>query len=195
MKIYELFKNNASEDWQWCENTATYANAILPHALIVAGKWMPNPEMHDMGIKALEWLLKVQTSPEGHLSIIGNDGWFDKNGNRSIFDQQPVEVKSLISACLEVYNETGEKKWFEESERCLSWFLGQNDLQLPVCDYKTGGCGDGLERQGVNGNQGAESTLAWIISLINMHTAMGLQFHIDENVWLKSSEESVLVNK
>ena len=181
-KIYELFKNNVSEEWTWCENTATYANAILPHALIVAGKWIPDQEMHETGIKVLKWLLKVQTAPDGHLSVIGNNGWLDKNGNRSMFDQQPIEVKSLIDACLDVYISTGDKKWFEESERCLSWFLGQNDLQLPVCDYKTGGCGDGLERQGVNGNQGAESTLAWIISLINMNIAMGLQFHLDNNI-------------
>jgi len=194
-KIFELFKNNSTKEWVWCENKATYANAILAHALIIAGKWMPNPEMHDMGVKALEWLLKVQTSPEGHLSIIGNDGWLDRDGNRAIFDQQPVEVKSLIAACLEVYNETGDKKWFEESERCLSWFLGQNDLQLPICDYKTGGCGDGLERQGVNGNQGAESTLAWVISLIDMHTAMELQFQLDENILPKLVNAQVLVEK
>lgn len=181
-KIYELFKNNASDEWTWCENTATYANAVLPHAMIVAGKWIPDQEMYDTGIKSLEWLLKVQTAPDGHLSIIGNNGWLDKNGHRSMFDQQPIEVKGLIDACLDVYIATGDKKWFEESERCLSWFLGQNDLQLPVCDYKTGGCCDGLERQGINGNQGAESTLAWLISLINMNTAMGLQFHLDENI-------------
>jgi len=181
-KIYQLFKNNSSEDWTWCENTATYANAILPHALIVAGKWIPDQKMYDAGIKSLKWLLKVQTAPDGHLSVIGNNGWLDKNGNRSIFDQQPIEVKGLIDACLDVYIATGDKKWFEESERCLSWFLGQNDLELPVCDYKTGGCCDGLERQGINANQGAESTLAWIISLINMNMAMGLQFHLDGNI-------------
>lgn len=182
LKIYELFKKNITEDWHWCEGTATYANAVLPHALIIAGKSMDNKEMCDIGIKALEWLLKVQTAPEGHISIIGNNGWLDKNGNRSMFDQQPIEVKSLIDACLDTYIETKDKKWFKESERCLSWFLGQNDLGIPVCDYKTGGCGDGLESQGVNGNQGAESTLAWIISLISMHKTMGLQFHLDENI-------------
>lgn len=181
-KIYELFKNNATEEWNWCENTATYGNAILPHALIVAGKWMPEKEIYAMGIKSLEWLLKIQTAPEGHLSIIGNDGWLDKKGNRAMFDQQPIEVKGLIDACLDVYIATGEKKWFDESERCLSWFLGQNDLQMPVCDYKTGGCCDGLERQGVNGNQGAESTLSWLISLININTAMATQYDIDKNL-------------
>lgn len=182
MKIYELFKNNISPDWHWCEETATYSNAILPNALIVAGKSMANQEMYDTGIKTLEWLLKIQTAPEGHLSVIGNNGWLEKNGIQSMFDQQPVEVKSLIDACLDTYNETGDSKWLAESERCLSWFLGHNDLGLPVCDYKTGGCGDGLESQGVNGNQGAESTLSWVISLINMHTVVGAKIPLDENI-------------
>lgn len=182
-KIYQLFKNNASSDWPWCENTATYANAILPHALIVAGKCMPDIEMYNAGIRALKWLLKVQTASDGHLSIIGNSGWFDKNGNRSMFDQQPIEVKSLISACLDVYTMTGEQEWFEEGKRCLGWFLGHNDLQIPVCDSETGGCADGLEKQGVNSNQGAESTLAWVISLINMNKVMGLQqYPLDKNI-------------
>lgn len=181
-RIYIMFKDNVSDGWYWCENKATYANAILPQAMIIAGKGIPNPDMFETGLKALEWLLKIQTAPNGHLSPIGNNGWLDKSGNKSMFDQQPIEVKGLINACVDAYIATGDKKWFAESERCLSWFLGHNDLQMPVCDYKTGGCGDGLESQGINGNQGAESTLAWIISLVNMHTAMGLQFHLDENV-------------
>lgn len=180
-KIFQLFKNNSSEDWMWCEHTATYANAILAHSLIVAGKCMPDEKMFETGVKALTWLLEVQTAPDGHLSIIGNNGWMDKNGPRSMFDQQPIEVKSLINACLEVYNTTGDKKWFEESERCLSWFLGQNDLQMPVCDCKTGGCFDGLEKQGVNSNQGAESTLAWIISLINMNKIVHPESDLDKD--------------
>lgn len=182
LRIYQLFKNNASDDWNWCEKTATYANAILPHALIIAGKYIPDKEIYDTGIKALKWLLKVQTASDGHLSIIGNNGWLNIDGSRSKFDQQPIEVKGLINACLDVYYDTGDKKWLEESERCLSWFLGHNDLQLPVCDYKTGGCCDGLERQGINGNQGAESTLAWIISLTNLHAAVQTQVRLDENL-------------
>lgn len=179
-KIYDLFQHNSDEDWLWCENTATYANAVLPHALITAGKWIPNHEMYNTGIKSLKWLLKLQTATEGHLSPIGNDGWLNKDGHRSLFDQQPIEVKALIEACLAAYLETGDKIWFEESERCLCWFLGQNDLQLQVCDCESGGCSDGLERQGVNCNQGAESTLSWLISLINMHSAEKLHNYIDK---------------
>lgn len=181
-KLYDLFKNNASDEWVWCENTATYANAVLPHALIVAGKSIPDKKMYDMGIKSLEWLLDIQTAPDGHLSVIGNSEWFNKEGCRSLFDQQPIEVKGLIDACIDTYLATGDKKWFKESERCLSWFLGQNDLNIAVCDYETGGCGDGLESQGVNGNQGAESTLSWLISIIKMHTAMEMNLHLDETV-------------
>lgn len=179
-KIYELFKNNSSPEWPWCEGTATYSNAVLPHALITAGKWIPNHDMFNTGLRTLDWLLKVQTAPEGHLSVIGNDGWFKKNSDCARFDQQPIEVKSLVDACLDAYIETGDKKWFEESKRCLSWFLGHNDLQQAVCDCKTGGCCDGLQRQGINENQGAESTLAWLMSLINMHTAMELHLQLDE---------------
>lgn len=174
-KIFNLFKNNATKEWEWCEDTATYANAVLAHALIVAGYFMPDQKMYDTGIKALKWLLKIQTASSGHLSVIGNKEWYNKAGKRSVFDQQPIEVKGLINACLDVYKLTGDKKWFEECERCLSWFLGQNDLHLPICDYKTGGCFDGLESEGVNSNQGAESTLAWIISLINMTKIIGRQ--------------------
>lgn len=181
-KIYDLFKCNATKDWNWCEECATYANAILPHSLIVAGNSMDDERMLACGIKVLEWLLQIQTASHGHLSLIGNRGWCDVNGSRAMFDQQPIEAKSLINACSDAYMITGDKKWFEESERCLSWFLGQNDLNIPVCDYKTGGCCDGLECQGVNGNQGAESTLAWVISLINMHTMMGLQFHMENMI-------------
>jgi len=173
-KIYQLFKNNATDQWPWCEEKATYANALLPHALIIAGQAMPNPDMYEMGIKSLKWLLKVQTASDGHLSLIGNAGWLDKQGNHSKFGQQPIEVMSLINACLDVYISTQEKPWLQESERCLSWFMGQNDLQTPVYDYKTGGCGDGIESYGVSANQGAESSLAWIISLIKMYTVLGI---------------------
>jgi len=181
-RIYQLFEKNVSDEWFWCEKTATYANAILPNALILAGKSISDEKMYETGIKALQWLLKIQTAQGGHLSVIGNREWFNKIGNRSVFDQQPLEVKGLVNACLDAYMITGEKHWFDESERCISWFLGQNDLNMPVCDYNTGGCGDGLEMQGVNANQGAESTLAWLISLINMNMATELQFNMEREL-------------
>ncbi len=195
-RIYELFKKNASDTWFWCENLAAYANAVLPHALIVAGKWIPDYQMYETGIRALEWLLAIQTALEGHISIIGNKGWCTKNGKRAIFDQQPIEIQSLINACLDAYISTGDKKWFKECERCFSWFLGHNDLKLPIYDHKTGGCCDGLESQGVNENQGAESTLAWLISLIDMYIAIGLEFHLEDVAPAKDAKiETALAEK
>ncbi len=194
-KLYELFKNNSSSDWMWFENKATYANAILPHALIIAGNQMSNPDIHHTGIQTLKWLLKIQTSSNGHLSVIGNNGWLDSEGNRAVFDQQPIEVKRLIDACLDAYITTEDKNWLKESEKCLGWFLGQNDLQLTICDYKTGGCFDGLESQGINSNQGAESTLSWLISVINIHNAVGLKSYFEKNTRIEPDDTLPFVKK
>jgi glycosyltransferase involved in cell wall biosynthesis len=172
-KLLELFAASSSKDWPWCENIVTYANAKIPHALILAGQWIPDPEMHKTGLIALEWLLEKQTAPEGHLSIIGNDDWHNRDGRSATFDQQPIEVMCLIEACAEAFRSTGEMKWLEEAKRSLGWFLGQNDLSEQVCDLETGGCCDGIEAIGVNANQGAESTLSWLISLLSIYEIMG----------------------
>jgi glycosyltransferase involved in cell wall biosynthesis len=168
-KLFDLFKKRASHDWPWCEDQVTYANAKLSHALILAGQWIPKPEMFEMGINSLNWLLARQKSPEGHLSIIGNTDWHNREGDSSTFDQQPLEAMSLIEACAEAFRATGEMKWIEEGHRCLSWFLGRNDLNVQIYDFETGGCCDGIQPTGVNANQGAESTLAWLISLLTMY--------------------------
>ncbi|MBN1409339.1 MAG: glycosyltransferase family 4 protein [Spirochaetales bacterium] len=172
-RIYERFKGNATGDWPWCENSVTYANAKIPHALILAGQWIPDNGMFQAGLTALEWLLKIQTAKEGHLSIIGNDKWFVRDGESSKFDQQPIEAMGLIEACTEAYKATGDNDWLLRAERCLGWFLGRNDLNIPVYSSETGGCGDGLQPHEVNENQGAESTLAWLISLLTMYEIMG----------------------
>lgn len=168
-KLFDLFQKKSSDDWPWCEDVVTYANAKLSHALILAGQWIPNPEMFEMGINSLNWLLARQTATDGHLSIIGNSDWHTREGDLSSFDQQPLEVMSLIEACGEAFQATGEMKWIEEGRRCLSWFLGRNDLNMQIYDFETGGCCDGIQPTGVNANQGAESTLSWLISLLTMH--------------------------
>jgi hypothetical protein len=172
-KLFDLFAKCSSKDWPWCEETVTYANAKIPHALILAGQWIPDPEMHKTGLTALEWLLEKQTAPEGHLSIIGNFDWHNRDGRSATFDQQPIEIMCLIEACAEAFRSTGDMKWMEEAKRSLGWFLGRNDLGEQVCDLETGGCCDGIEAIGVNANQGAESTLSWLISLLTMYEIMG----------------------
>jgi hypothetical protein len=113
--------------------------------------------------------LEQQTGREGQLSIIGNRGWMHRSGERARFDQQPLEAMGLIAACAEAFLATKDKNWISEARRCLDWFLGRNDLNLPIYDFKTGGCHDGLESHGLNRNMGAESTLAWLVSLLTMY--------------------------
>jgi len=168
-KLYALFTEHARPDWPWCEETLTYDNAKLAHALILSGQWLPAPEMLRQGLRSLEWLLRIQTNEAGALSIIGNKGWMPRSGPRARFDQQPVEAMGLVEACIEAHRCTGEKKWEAEMQRCLERFLGHNDMHVPLYDDTTGGCRDGLMPDGTNHNEGAESTLAWLISLVAVY--------------------------
>jgi hypothetical protein len=124
--------------------------------------------MFAMGIKSLDWLCDIQ-SLDGHFAPIGNNGWYAKAGSRARFDQQPIEAHSMIDACIEAFNATQDRKWLDRAVRCFNWFLGDNDLGLPLYTPRTGGCRDGLMPDGVNQNQGAESTLAWLLALTAVH--------------------------
>ena len=172
-ELLRRFEANASNDWIWLEDTVNYSNAKLPHALMVAGSLLNNQPMYEKGIAVLTWLLGHQTTPDGHLSIIGNNGWLERGGKKAQFDQQPVEAMGLVWACTAAYWLSGEDKWRREAERCFSWFLGANDIEAMVCDLKTGGCFDGLSPQGINRNQGAESTLSFLLSAQTMYEIAG----------------------
>jgi hypothetical protein len=123
----------------------------------------------DKGLEMLDWLLTVQKDTAGHLTLIGNRGWYRRGRNKARFDQQPVEAGSLVEACVEAFSATRDMRWAQEAGSCFDWFLGRNDLQVPLYDYVTGGCRDGLQPGGVNQNQGAESTLAWLMALLAMY--------------------------
>jgi len=167
-RLHAGLRRNASAEWPWWEDIVTYANAKLPHALILSGRWLPDEEMLRQGLRSLEWLLELQVSPEGTVSLIGNQGWLRRSGQRARFDQQPIEAMSLVEACAEAYYCTGEKRWIERARQCLGWFLGSNDTRSILYDCHTGGCRDGLHADGPNLNEGAESTLAWLISLMTV---------------------------
>jgi glycosyltransferase involved in cell wall biosynthesis len=167
-RLYEMFHAHTSDDWPWLEDTVTYDNAKLPHALILSGQWLHRDDMIVMGLRALEWLVEIQTDA-GHFVPIGNQGWYQRGGPKARFDQQPLEAQALVDACIAAYQLTRECLWWERAINALSWFLGHNDLNLPLYDAKTGGCRDGLHSDEVNQNQGAESTLAWLLSLAALH--------------------------
>ncbi len=166
-RLFNQFKNNATDDWPWPENALSYANGKLPHALLLSGQWMQHSDMIDMGLQSLKWLLTIQTE-EDHFVPIGNNGWYEKGGPRSRFDQQPIESNAMIEACVEAFNITRDKAWIDSAVMCFNWFLGNNDLNMPLYDAKTGGCRDGLMADGINQNQGAESSLAWLLSLMTL---------------------------
>ncbi|OEU52547.1 MAG: glycosyl transferase family 1, partial [Desulfobacterales bacterium S3730MH5] len=138
-RLFDLYQANATDDWPWIEDTVTYANGKIPQALLLSGQWLQRGEMIEAGLGSLEWLVRIQTDPKGHFVPIGNHGWFSRNGERARFDQQPIEAQSMIDACIEAYNITRDEKWIEEARLCFDWFLGKNDLNVHLYDYKTGG--------------------------------------------------------
>jgi glycosyltransferase involved in cell wall biosynthesis len=172
-RLLSLYKDNHANGWNWFENKLTYCNAALSHAMLLCGQSMANPEMTEVGLKSLGWLAKLQHADmEGkHFVPIGSNGFYQQDGERARFDQQPVEAQAMVSACLEAHRVTGEKIWDTEARRAFEWFLGRNDLHLPVYDPTTGGCRDGLHPDRPNENQGAESTLAFLQSLLELRLA------------------------
>jgi glycosyltransferase involved in cell wall biosynthesis len=166
-RLFNQFKNNATDDWPWLENALNYANGKLPHALLLSGHRMQRNDMIDMGLNSLKWLLAIQTE-DNHFVPIGSKGWYEKGGPRARFDQQPIEANAMVEACVKAFNVTRDHTWFENAVMCFNWFLGHNDLNLPLYDPKTGGCRDGLMADGINQNQGAESSLAWLLSLMTL---------------------------
>ena len=174
-RLMARFKDYAGEDWPWCEGILTYDNARLPQALLLSGQWLSDREMLDMGLRALAWLKQVQTDETGqHFTAIGNRGWFSRDGVKAQFDQQPIEAAAMVDACIEAFNRTGDEEWITYAYRCLNWYQGENDLGIALYDHFSGGCRDGLEAQGANENQGAESSLCWLMALLVVYNHRGL---------------------
>ena len=173
-KLMDLFKAGATDDWPWFEDSLAYANAKLPHALILSGRWMAKPEIFETGLKVLRWLVAVQTSEVGFFMPIGSEGLSKGSKQHARFDQQPIEAHTMISACLEAFRSTADGYWLDQAKNVFEWFLGRNDLGLHLYDPATGGCRDGLHVDRLNQNQGAESTLAFLLSLTEMQMAQNM---------------------
>ena len=169
-RLLALYQKHRTDDWRWYEAKLTYCNAVLPQALLLCGQALPNEEMTAAGVESLDWLTALQRSEPtgGHFVPIGSNGFYTRKGKRARFDQQPVEAQVTVSACLEAYRLTGDKRWRNEARRAFQWYLGRNDLNRPIYDPTTGGCRDGLHADRPNENQGAESTLAFLQSLLEL---------------------------
>jgi hypothetical protein len=168
-RLLNSYRAVHSDDWNWFEHGLAYSNARLPQALIRAGTRSANGEMVTAGLAALDWLTTIQRCEiKGHFVPIGSHGFYTKKTEKARFDQQPIEACAAVSASLQAYCATGKGRWRKEAWTAFNWFLGDNDLQIALYDPTTGGCRDGLHPDRANENQGAESTLSFLMALLEM---------------------------
>lgn len=163
-RLAAAFDGCPERAWPWPEPVLTYENALPVQAVVVAGAHLRSSEMLEAGLRVLDWLVASQTAPEGHLAPIGN-GWWPRDGIRSRFDQQPIEAAALVLAAASAFETAGRDRDRRAVELAYAWFLGANDLGVAVAVPEHGACFDALTPTGVNVNQGAESTLAWLNAL------------------------------
>ena len=168
-RLTGLYERTATPDWPWFEEVLSYDNARLSHALIATGRDGGDVRALEIGLESLGWLVGVQRAPQGHFRAIGCHGFCRRGQEPARFDQQPIEANATVAACLEAYRATLEPCWLDEARSAFEWFLGRNDLGQELYDPTTGGCCDGLQEGRINRNQGAESTLAFLLSLAEMH--------------------------
>jgi glycosyltransferase involved in cell wall biosynthesis len=161
------YEENKYPDWQWFEDTMSYDNAVLPHALFVAGLTFDNKKYLKTAEKTCNFLL-TNTFNGDHFSFVGCKGWYERGGNRANFDQQPVEAASMVLMLKAAYDATQNDRFLTLQRKAFDWFLGRNDLHLALYDFRTKGCHDGLVPDGVNMNQGAESALSFLLSLLTI---------------------------
>jgi glycosyltransferase involved in cell wall biosynthesis len=170
-RLLEMYEAIRRPDWKWFENVLAYGNARLPQAMLLVGSASSDDRMVSCGLEALDWLLKTQRcETNGHFVPIGSQGFYRKGDEKARFDQQPLEAAGAVSACLQAYRVTGDSRWRIQAWSAFNWFLGENDLQLPLYDSSTGGCRDGLHPDRANENQGAESTLSFLTALLEMRS-------------------------
>ncbi len=170
-RLLEMYESIRRPDWKWFENVLAYGNARLPQALLLVGSDCSDDRMISAGLESLDWLLEKQHCEiNRHFVPIGSQGFYQKDGEKARFDQQPLEAAGAVSACLQAYRVTGDSRWRNEAWSAFNWFLGDNDLQLPLYDSVTGGCRDGLHPDRANENQGAESTLSFLMALLEMRS-------------------------
>jgi len=170
-RLLEMYEAVRTPEWHWFEDVVAYGNARLSQVMLLVGTACSDDRMISVGLESLDWLLTQQRcETNGHFVPIGSQGFYRRGGSKARFDQQPIEAAGAVSACLQAHRATGESRWRDGAWSAFNWFLGSNDLQLPLYDPLTGGCRDGLHPDRANENQGAESTLSFLMSLLEMRS-------------------------
>ena len=161
--LIELYKKEATEEWNWFESYLTYSNSKLPEVLFLAYELTKKEEYLEIAEKSLEFLSRLVFFKD-ELSPIGQNGWYNRNGKRSFFDQQPIDASSMVQTYLTAYYITKKKEYYDKAVLAFNWFLGKNHLKQMIYNEVTGGCHDGLSKESINLNQGAESTIEYLIA-------------------------------
>src|SRR5579862_8151612 len=170
-RLLEMYESIRQPEWKWFENVLAYGNARLSQALLLVGSACSDDRLISAGLESLDWLAQIQRCEiNRHFVPVGSQGFYHQNGEKARFDQQPLEAAGAVSACLQAYRVTGDSRWRNEAWSAFNWFLGDNDLQLSLYDSSTGGCRDGLHPDRANENQGAESTLSFLMALLEMRS-------------------------
>jgi len=162
-KLIAFYRTNKKDNWKWFEPKISYDNAVLPLALMSAGELMQDEKSKIIAFESMRFLTDIVII-DGQLSLIGNKKWYKKDGERSVFDQLPVDAMGLILLYKKAFELTKNQRFYQLMQICFNWFFGKNDLHVPLYESNTKGCYDGLQEKGVNRNQGAESSLAFVIS-------------------------------
>jgi hypothetical protein len=162
-KLIKHYEENSSPDWKWFEPLLAYDNGMLPLALLHSAEILNDDKITETAMETMNFLTEI-TLKDGYLSIIGNEKWYKKNGERSMFAQQPIDAMAMVLMFYQAFHLTKDKKYLNKLFISFMWFLGENDLRMSLFDFETQGCCDGFESYGVNRNQGAESLLAYLIS-------------------------------
>ena len=170
-RLFDLYQRTAGPKWPWFENGLTYCNGRLPQALLQAGTCLDDAGMAAAATRSLDWLVSIQRSPDDFFAPVGSNAGVQRGVPVVAFDHQPVEASVMVSACLDAHRISGDICWKEHAQRSFAWFLGRNHLQHPLYDASTGGCQDGLHADRPNENQGAESTLSFLLALVEMRHA------------------------
>jgi len=173
--LIKHYEENKSPDWNWFESLLAYDNGILPLALLHSAEILNDDKIKEIALGAMNFLTK-HTLKENYLSIIGNEKWYKKEGERSIFAQQPIDAMAMVLMYHQAFHVTKDKDYLNKLYTSFLWFLGENDLRMSLYDFETKGCCDGFESYGVNRNQGAESSLAYLISHLTVLQAYE-EFH------------------
>jgi uncharacterized protein YyaL (SSP411 family) len=173
--LVAAYEKHHSGDWQWFEDKMTYDNAILPLALLHSSEITGDEKARQIALKTMAFLDELTLS-NGYLSPIGNDGWYYRGGAFPTFDQQAIETMAMVLMHFQAFKVFKKPEYLEKMFLCYKWFLGENTLRAPLYDHETNGCCDGLLNAGVNRNQGAESTLAYLISHLTVQKAFELEY-------------------